>query len=65
VIIDHGGGVATLYGHMSKFEVSNGQSVSQGEIIGLVGCTGSCTGDHLHFEVRINGTPVDPLKYLP
>jgi murein DD-endopeptidase MepM/ murein hydrolase activator NlpD len=50
---------------MSKFEVSNGQDVSQGEIIGLVGCTGSCTGDHLHFEVRINGTPVDPLKYLP
>jgi murein DD-endopeptidase MepM/ murein hydrolase activator NlpD len=65
VIIDHGGGVATLYGHLSKFEVSSGQSVPQGEIVGLVGCTGSCTGDHLHFEVRINGSPVDPLKYLP
>lgn len=65
VIIDHGGGVATLYAHMSKFEVHSGQMVSQGEIVGLVGCTGSCTGDHLHFEVRINGSPVDPLKYLP
>lgn len=65
VIIDHGGGLATLYGHLSEFEVRSGQSVTQGEIVGLVGCTGSCTGDHLHFEVRINGNPVDPLKYLP
>lgn len=65
VIIDHGGGVATLYAHMSDVEVSNGQAVSQGEIVGLVGCTGSCTGDHLHFEVRVNGSPRDPLDYLP
>ncbi len=64
VIIDHGG-VQTLYAHLSSFNVSNGQQVSQGEIVGNVGCTGSCTGDHLHFEVRVNGSPVDPLNYLP
>ena len=65
VIIDHGGGVATLYAHMSSFEVREGQSVSQGQIVGTVGCTGSCTGDHLHFEVRVNGSPRDPLDFLP
>ena len=65
VVLDHGGGVGTLYGHMTSFNVSNGQSVSQGAVIGYVGCTGSCTGDHLHFEVRINGNPVNPLDYLP
>jgi murein DD-endopeptidase MepM/ murein hydrolase activator NlpD len=65
VIIDHGGGYATLYGHLSAFDVSKGETVSQGQIIGRVGCTGSCTGSHLHFEVRINGEPVDPLPYLP
>lgn len=65
VIIDHGGGYSTLYGHMSAFSVSNGESVSQGQQIGLVGCTGSCTGDHVHFEIRINGNPVDPMPYLP
>ena len=65
VVVDHGGGVSTLYGHMSRFGVSNGQDVSQGQVLGYVGCTGSCTGDHLHFEVRINGSPVNPLDYLP
>lgn len=65
VILDHGGGVSTLYAHMSGFAVSSGQQVSQGKVVGYVGCTGSCTGDHLHFEVRINGHPEDPLKYLP
>ena len=65
VVVDHGGGVTTLYGHMSGFNVSNGQSVSQGAVLGYVGCTGSCTGDHLHFEVRVNGSPQDPLNYLP
>ncbi|MDP9068584.1 MAG: peptidoglycan DD-metalloendopeptidase family protein [Actinomycetota bacterium] len=64
VIIDHGG-VQTLYAHMSSFAVSEGQQVPQGEIVGNVGCTGSCTGDHLHFEVRVNGEPVDPMGYLP
>ena len=65
VVIDHGGGVATLYAHLSGFNVSEGDSVSQGAVVGYVGCTGSCTGDHLHFEVRINGSPVDPLDFLP
>jgi murein DD-endopeptidase MepM/ murein hydrolase activator NlpD len=65
VVIDHGGGYTTLYGHMSRLGTSNGASVSQGQVIGYVGCTGSCTGDHLHFEVRVNGAPQDPLAYLP
>jgi len=63
VIIDHGGGIATAYGHQSSIAVGGG-SVSQGQVIGYVGCTGHCFGPHLHFEVRINGTPVDPLGYL-
>lgn len=65
VIVDHGGGIATLYAHMSSFAASNGQSVDQGQVVGYVGCTGSCTGDHLHFEVRVAGSPVNPLDYLP
>lgn len=65
VTIDHGGGISTLYAHMSGFNTSSGASVAQGQVIGYVGCTGSCTGDHLHFEVRVNGKPVDPMPYLP
>jgi murein DD-endopeptidase MepM/ murein hydrolase activator NlpD len=64
-VIDHGGGLSTLYGHQSKIIVKVGQEVKLGEVIGYVGCTGYCTGPHLHFETRENGTPVDPLKYLP
>jgi len=63
VIIDHGGGISTGYAHQSSIAVGGG-SVSQGQVIGYVGCTGHCFGPHLHFEVRINGTPVDPLGYL-
>jgi murein DD-endopeptidase MepM/ murein hydrolase activator NlpD len=63
-VIDHGNGLATAYGHQSSIAVSCGQDVSQGQTIGYVGCTGHCTGPHLHFEVRVNGTPVDPLGYL-
>jgi murein DD-endopeptidase MepM/ murein hydrolase activator NlpD len=62
--IDHGGGMATCYGHQSSFAVSSGAQVGQGQVIGYVGCTGHCFGPHLHFEVRINGNPVDPLGYL-
>jgi murein DD-endopeptidase MepM/ murein hydrolase activator NlpD len=65
VIVDHGGGISTLYAHMSGFAVTNGAGVEQGDVVGYVGCTGSCTGDHLHFEVRVNGSPVDPMDYLP
>jgi murein DD-endopeptidase MepM/ murein hydrolase activator NlpD len=64
VAIDHGGGISTAYGHQSSIAVSVGQIVSQGQTIGYVGCTGHCFGPHLHFEVRINGAPVDPLGYL-
>jgi murein DD-endopeptidase MepM/ murein hydrolase activator NlpD len=62
--IDHGGGLSTCYAHQSSIGVSVGQSVSQGDVIGSVGCTGHCFGDHLHFEVRVNGSAVDPLGYL-
>jgi peptidoglycan DL-endopeptidase CwlO len=62
--LDHGGGLQTCYAHQSSFAVSSGQSVSQGDVIGYVGCTGHCYGDHLHFEVRIGGAPTDPLGYL-
>jgi murein DD-endopeptidase MepM/ murein hydrolase activator NlpD len=62
--LDHGGGLQTCYAHQSAFAVGSGQSVDQGDVIGYVGCTGHCYGDHLHFEVRINGAPTDPLGYL-
>ena len=65
VVIDHHNGIATAYAHQSRIAVSCGQNVAQGEVIGYSGCTGFCTGPHLHFEVRVNGTPVDPLGYLP
>ena len=64
VVIDHGGGISTAYAHQSTIASSVGQHVSQGQVIGYVGCTGHCFGPHLHFEVRVNGSPVDPLGYL-
>ena len=62
VVISHGGALATAYAHLSS--IWGAGSVSQGQGIGAVGCTGSCTGNHLHFEVRVNGQPVDPFGYL-
>jgi murein DD-endopeptidase MepM/ murein hydrolase activator NlpD len=63
VIVDHGGGLSTAYAHQSSIAIGGG-TVSQGQVIGYVGCTGHCFGPHLHFEVRINGSAVDPLGYL-
>jgi murein DD-endopeptidase MepM/ murein hydrolase activator NlpD len=63
-VIDHGGNLATAYAHQSSIAVTCGQQVNQGDVIGYVGCTGHCFGPHLHFEVRIDGNPVDPLGYL-
>jgi murein DD-endopeptidase MepM/ murein hydrolase activator NlpD len=63
IVLDHGNGLATAYAHLSSIWIGGG-SVSQGQGIGAVGCTGSCTGSHLHFEVRVNGSAVDPMGYL-
>jgi murein DD-endopeptidase MepM/ murein hydrolase activator NlpD len=64
VIIDHGHGVETLYGHMSGFACIEGQTVVRGQVIGYVGHSGRTTGPHLHYEVRIHNTPVNPHKYM-
>jgi murein DD-endopeptidase MepM/ murein hydrolase activator NlpD len=64
VVVDHGNGLSTAYGHMSSIAVSSGQSVAQGTVLGGMGTTGNSTGVHLHFEVRVNGSPTDPLGYL-
>jgi murein DD-endopeptidase MepM/ murein hydrolase activator NlpD len=64
-MIDHGRGYVTVYGHQSELLVSEGDQVSAGETIGLVGNTGDSTGPHLHFEIRVGGVPRDPMPYLP
>lgn len=64
VIIDHGGGVQTLYGHNQSLNVSEGESVAKGSVIAYAGSTGNSTGPHCHFEVRVNGEPADPMAYL-
>ena len=64
VVIDHGNGLSTLYGHNSELAVDEGQSVAKGQVISYAGSTGNSTGPHVHFEVRANGDPVDPMGYL-
>jgi murein DD-endopeptidase MepM/ murein hydrolase activator NlpD len=64
VVVNHGGGMATLYAHQSQIAASVGQQVAAGDVIGYVGSTGMSTGPHLHFEVRLSGNPVDPAPYL-
>lgn len=65
VIVDHGGGITTLYAHMTEIGSVEGQTVERGDIVGFVGATGTATGNHLHFEVRVNGGAVNPRSYLP
>lgn len=65
VIVDHGGGLTSLYAHMSQISVSEGTTVARGDVVGLVGATGTATGNHLHFEIRYDGVATDPAPYLP
>ncbi len=65
IYIDHGNGLQTRYGHLSRIDVVEGQPVKKGQHLGLVGSTGRSTGPHLHYEVRVNGQPTSPLLYLP
>lgn len=64
VVLDHGNGMTSLYGHMSQILVKKGQKVTTNQVIGKVGSTGLATGPHLHFEIKLNGEPQDPLKYI-
>ena len=64
VVLDHGNGVTSLYGHLLKLYVEKGEHVEKGQVIGLVGSTGRSTGPHLHYEVRVDGKPVDPRGFL-
>ena len=64
VLIDHGGGISTLYAHGSQIMVSVGQAVKRGDVVLKVGQTGYATGPHAHFEVRVNGAYVDPMPYI-
>jgi murein DD-endopeptidase MepM/ murein hydrolase activator NlpD len=64
IMVDHGHGISTRYGHLSSLAVTAGQYVRRGDTIGFVGTSGRSTGPHLHYEVRINDVPVNPYKYL-
>ncbi|MGH9282696.1 MAG: M23 family metallopeptidase, partial [Acidimicrobiales bacterium] len=65
VIVNHGGGLTTLYAHQSRLATSEGANVGQGEVVGYVGSTGHSTGPHLHFETRVSGSPQNPRRFLP
>lgn len=65
IYVDHGNGITTRYGHLSRIDVVVGQTLKRGDHLGLVGSTGRSTGPHLHYEVRINGEPTSPIPYLP
>src|SRR5205085_9103992 len=65
VVIDHGGGLTTRYGHLSHIDANLGQNITRGDVVGRVGSSGRSTGPHLHYEIRINDEPVDPRPYLP
>lgn len=65
ILVSHGGGFTSAYAHLSAFAVSSGQSVERGQRIGSIGCTGSCSGSHLHFEIRVNGASRNPRQFLP
>lgn len=65
VALDHENGVETRYGHMSRLNVVRGQQVRKGDVIGYVGSTGRSTGPHLHYEIRVNGRPIDPARHMP
>ncbi|TET93646.1 MAG: M23 family metallopeptidase, partial [Desulfobacteraceae bacterium] len=64
ISINHGYNLKTRYGHLNKFRIKKGQYVKRGQIIGEVGKSGRCTGPHLHYEVLLNGVPVNPLRYI-
>jgi len=64
VIVDHGNGYQTYYGHLSRVNVMAGQMVRQGDVVGLVGMSGRTTGPHLHYEVRVGAAPVNPYRFL-
>jgi murein DD-endopeptidase MepM/ murein hydrolase activator NlpD len=64
VVVDHGNGMETYYAHLSEFQVVPGQEVQRGQVIALSGGTGRVTGPHMHYEVRLHGTPINPYKYL-
>ena len=64
VVVDHGNGMQTYYAHLSRFEVISGQEIRRGDVVGKSGSTGRTTAPHLHYEVRIGGTPVNPYPYL-
>lgn len=64
VVIDHGNGIQTVYGHLSRISVNEGEKLCRGQLVGLIGSTGRSTGPHMHYEVRVNGKPVDPTRFM-